>query len=467
MNIIELLSNIDIQNRLQVVDRKNSIQNSNENFQKTLNRIKSKVQNLGREDKKSLDNEVKEPIIDEDDIEKKSANSYCDAYKYYLHYMDLNKENTYVLDDSEGVAGFNKGVENNLGQGFKHIDTLAKDLQNSTVEPLKEGNTLKLIEFMVANVLYSNNTDEELKIESNLTSLDIPTEQNAETAFASTQSKDNNNTQDDIGSIFVPVSENTDISDVFEYAENLKPLFAEHTKDDIQISITANSADTSKIIQKDEMNNHNTDIIDLLLDTTIIDPSKIKNIDIEDELTKDNQYESNLDLKPKENIVQGTLFPNKLDNITNVEDEAILEMSEHMDIVHQLSDKIYTNLKEDKSEMTVQLKPEILGKVVLKVSLIDDVLSAKIITQSQEIKDIIVTQLDELRDALNKQGYTLGNLDVDIHNNNSQSKHYYSHPTSQLRTKSNNIFVDDKDLNYVKNSYPNSSLKLGNIDYLA
>src|SRR5690606_3377816 len=163
-------------------------------------------------------------------------------------------------------------------------------------------------------------------------------------------------------------------------------------------------------------------------------------------------------------------FESKLDNVIDAKNEIMFEISKRIDVINQLSNKIFASLKENKSEMIVQLKPDILGKIILKVSLSDDVLSAKIITQSQETKNIIVTQLDELRDTLSRQGYTIGNLDVDIHQDGSQSQLFYSNQGDNFRLNSktsNNILSNDEDLIRDKGLYITSNLRQGNVDYFA
>lgn len=144
---------------------------------------------------------------------------------------------------------------------------------------------------------------------------------------------------------------------------------------------------------------------------------------------------------------------------------------ESMDIVHRLSEEIYANLQEDRSEMVVHLKPEFLGKVTLKISLNRDVLSARIVTESYATRDIISTQLDDLKHTLGEKGYTIGNLDVDINQSDSQPHRSYNEQQNYLRGRTNNQLADiealGRDLDYKMKGYTLSSANAGNIDYFA
>ena len=68
-------------------------------------------------------------------------------------------------------------------------------------------------------------------------------------------------------------------------------------------------------------------------------------------------------------------------------------------------------LKKDKrSELEVHLKPDFLGKILLKVSSENGRTIAKIITETIYAKDLLSTNFTELKDALREQGNVLKNL---------------------------------------------------------
>lgn len=172
------------------------------------------------------------------------------------------------------------------------------------------------------------------------------------------------------------------------------------------------------------------------------------------------------------NIISKNQFQDVLATVNSIEDDIAMDIPQRIKIIHQLSEKIYTNLDNDSSEMIVQLKPEILGKVILKVVLDDNMLSAKIVTQSYETRDMIVAQIDELRNALNEQGYILANLDVDVNQDGSQARYFYNSRQNTFNTKldddfSNYIPIEDRKPHYNKSSIHRSVLEHGSIDYLA
>lgn len=90
------------------------------------------------------------------------------------------------------------------------------------------------------------------------------------------------------------------------------------------------------------------------------------------------------------------------------------------DVITQIGLQIHTKMNWGlKEELRVQLKPEHLGSVTLKVSMMKGVLSVDIITESSAVKSIIESHLNDLRQTLIHKGIEVGQLNVSAEGNMS------------------------------------------------
>lgn len=89
---------------------------------------------------------------------------------------------------------------------------------------------------------------------------------------------------------------------------------------------------------------------------------------------------------------------------------------EPKDIINQIIKKASVTLKNDKSEIVIQLKPEAMGKVKLKLSVSKGEVSGRLVVESNEIRNIVQNNLTELQQALEENGLALNSLDVSLGN---------------------------------------------------
>ncbi len=66
------------------------------------------------------------------------------------------------------------------------------------------------------------------------------------------------------------------------------------------------------------------------------------------------------------------------------------------------------------SEMEINLKPEHLGKLQLKIAVENQVVTARFVAESQQVKGIIETNLNQLRDHLRESGLQIENVTVSV-----------------------------------------------------
>lgn len=84
------------------------------------------------------------------------------------------------------------------------------------------------------------------------------------------------------------------------------------------------------------------------------------------------------------------------------------------DVVRQVVEKAKVVLSPDKSEMVMDLKPDNLGKLALKVVTERGMVVAKFIAENQQVKEIIETNMQLLKDTLQKQGLTVQDCSVSV-----------------------------------------------------
>ncbi|AEY66577.1 flagellar hook-length control protein FliK [Clostridium sp. BNL1100] len=84
------------------------------------------------------------------------------------------------------------------------------------------------------------------------------------------------------------------------------------------------------------------------------------------------------------------------------------------DVVNQVMEQAKVILGQDKTEMIIQLKPDHLGKLELKVVTEQGIVAAKFIAESQQVKEIIETNMQLLKDSLQKQGIAIDGVSVQV-----------------------------------------------------
>lgn len=120
------------------------------------------------------------------------------------------------------------------------------------------------------------------------------------------------------------------------------------------------------------------------------------------------------------------------------------------DVIAQIIDKAKVMVDQGNGEIEISLKPDSLGKIHLKVALENQLITAKFITESDQIKQILESSMVDLRKMLQDNGIQVQNLMVSVgqQGRNSegfaQSNHSFNHhrlfdqePDSVIETQSN------------------------------
>ena len=106
-------------------------------------------------------------------------------------------------------------------------------------------------------------------------------------------------------------------------------------------------------------------------------------------------------------------------------------------VANQVAMKVKLMAGENRQEMELQLKPESLGKLSLKIVHERGEILAKITAENEQVKGILESNLQLLKDALEKNGLSVQQLSVSVGNgSNSDSK--------QSKEDSRNSFYAEK-----------------------
>lgn len=90
------------------------------------------------------------------------------------------------------------------------------------------------------------------------------------------------------------------------------------------------------------------------------------------------------------------------------------------DVISQIVKKAEIIITDAKPEMRMQLEPENLGKLTLQVAVERGLITAKFVAESYEVKQIIESSFNELKDMLQEKGLDVQNFSVSVGQDNKQ-----------------------------------------------
>ena len=155
-------------------------------------------------------------------------------------------------------------------------------------------------------------------------------------------------------------------------------------KDDISINLHSTQELNMKYVSSNENQKH----IDHLMDNEAeIYTQKLKTEQEEiNQKDSDDIQKGNMQLRLDNlNVIESTTQQDFTLDATEVLFSH--ELTEKVRFIDQLADKAVMTINEGNTEIEIQVKPEHLGKLVLKVGLDDGILTGKIYTSSLEIKE--------------------------------------------------------------------------------
>lgn len=106
---------------------------------------------------------------------------------------------------------------------------------------------------------------------------------------------------------------------------------------------------------------------------------------------------------------------NKSGNVYDVlKAEKAAQTANKSEIFNQVVEKAKVLLDGNKSEMVMNLKPDSLGKLSLKIVTERGIVAAQFVAESQQVKEVLETNMQLLKDTLEKQGLSIQGFSVSV-----------------------------------------------------
>lgn len=139
------------------------------------------------------------------------------------------------------------------------------------------------------------------------------------------------------------------------------------------------------------------------------------------------------------------------------------------EVIDQIVKKAELVLKQNVSEIRINLKPEFLGKMTIRIAVEQGLVTARFITENLQVKHLLESNLNTLRQSLESQGIKVERTEVNVQLNNggmfdgSETKQEWDFEKSEFNNYQANGEIDD---NYEVNPYLEEEAEnLTGIDY--
>ncbi len=114
------------------------------------------------------------------------------------------------------------------------------------------------------------------------------------------------------------------------------------------------------------------------------------------------------------------------DNIERIVTEKVNEtpasyVADPADIMEQVKESLRIVMKDDMTEMEMQLHPASLGNVKVQVAIKDGAVTANFTTQNEQVKAVLESQLVQLKEQMNEQGLKIEAVEVTVSSHSFES----------------------------------------------
>ncbi len=86
-------------------------------------------------------------------------------------------------------------------------------------------------------------------------------------------------------------------------------------------------------------------------------------------------------------------------------------------IMRQITDYMRSNVSEGVSELEMQLHPESLGNLHVKLTAKEGMVTAQFTAQNEAVKNVLESQMIQLKETFKEQGVTVENIEVEVQTN--------------------------------------------------
>lgn len=175
--------------------------------------------------------------------------------------------------------------------------------------------------------------------------------------------------------------------------------------------------------------------------------------EINTQVTANN--DQNQPLNQQNTQAVGDVKLNMINNQTQVQKSEISvpQPVRTTEVINQVVEQAKVVIGQDKSEMIIHLKPDHLGKLELKVVTEQGIVAAKFIAESNQVKEIIETNMQLLKDSLEKQGLSINNVSVQVGQEKQNEFRQQGSFQSKNKDSNNGSKYGSNDLNTGKVGY--------------
>lgn len=134
-----------------------------------------------------------------------------------------------------------------------------------------------------------------------------------------------------------------------------------------------------------------------------------------------------------------SLFSENIKNSTKLKELVNNQRSEIItkkEITFQIVEKAKVLLDGNKSEMIMDLKPDHLGKLSLKLITERGIVAAKFIAENDQVRAAIEANMDTLKESLEKQGFSIQEFSVSVNQNKDNHQNENNGSSNALRKTS-------------------------------
>ena len=104
-------------------------------------------------------------------------------------------------------------------------------------------------------------------------------------------------------------------------------------------------------------------------------------------------------------------------------------------VMEQIVNHMRFEVRGDMAEVRIQLKPEHLGEVSMRIAAQNGIVTAQFVAESQRVKEIIEASFNQLRDALAEQGINIAEIEVSVGSEDSGENFEYDGRISSARIR--------------------------------
>ncbi len=170
------------------------------------------------------------------------------------------------------------------------------------------------------------------------------------------------------------------------------------------------------ILEKNNKTTENEDILALLKKNSVMNAEKVQEKAERPSLSKSAKLLSSPDVSPD---IAGSTFTDTINNAKNQPKIARDLLPAYL--INQVGRQISRSILKGESVFKLQLHPPELGGMKVDMDIKDNILKLGVIIENSSVKELLLSNAHELRQALVEQGVKLDKLNIQISYNSGQS----------------------------------------------